>query len=456
MGGISGVALLAVLLPLVSLTSSVNITGSHIHHHHGLDPDQAIPTHDEVPSLTANHYTPPANIVSNITSRRELDSGKPLKVTNLCADTIHPALVTQAGLGPDIHGFELQPGASRVLWVGADWQGRVWGRTNCSFNAEGTGPANRGGLNGGGRACMTGDCNGVLDCRVSGDTPVTLAEFQLMGWNDQSFYDLSLVDGYNVPMGIAVLTTRWGHGSTVDVPPNESNVACVGTASLMAESSYDPYGGGEVETPWVLGTNASHPLPFELEQSLEFVSRWCPWDLLVNPPTRPEDGVYTYPDTDIHRPHFTPCYSACAKYNSPSDCCTGEYGSPSTCKPSSYSKNAKAICPDAYSYAYDDEASTFAVPEGVGFEVVFCPLGRSTNILAAKRSRLLNGVHQKMSMVEGAMVDNSGETDEEHFNKSHLHTRDGKLRNGSTSLFPRPVSFWGLVVAVVYWVGILG
>jgi hypothetical protein len=40
------------------------------------------------------------------------------------------------------------------------------------------------------------------------------------------------------------------------------------------------------------------------------------------------------------------------------------------------------VCPDAYSYAYDDQTSTFIIPQGGGFEVVFCPAGRSSNILA--------------------------------------------------------------------------
>ena len=43
---------------------------------------------------------------------------------------------------------------------------------------------------------------------------------------------------------------------------------------------------------------------------------------------------------------------------------------------------AKKVCPDAYSYAFDDQTSTFIVPAGGGFEVVFCPTGRSSNILA--------------------------------------------------------------------------
>lgn len=94
------------------------------------------------------------------------DDTRPLKITNNCPDTIYPGLATQAGtLGKG--GFQLTSGSSQTLEVSADWQGRVWGRTNCSFNDQGTGPANKGGNNGGGSACQTGDCNGIVDCKVT-------------------------------------------------------------------------------------------------------------------------------------------------------------------------------------------------------------------------------------------------------------------------------------------------
>ncbi|KAL9062603.1 MAG: hypothetical protein Q9157_008776 [Trypethelium eluteriae] len=37
-------------------------------------------------------------------------------------------------------------------------------------------------------------------------------------------------------------------------------------------------------------------------------------------------------------------------------------------------------------YTYDDKTSTFIVPAGAGFEVIFCPGARSTNILSAESS----------------------------------------------------------------------
>lgn len=37
---------------------------------------------------------------------------------------------------------------------------------------------------------------------------MTLAEFTLGGWGNQDFYDVSLVDGYNLPMLIKVVNPR--------------------------------------------------------------------------------------------------------------------------------------------------------------------------------------------------------------------------------------------------------
>lgn len=39
------------------------------------------------------------------------------------------------------------------------------------------------------------------------------------------------------------------------------------------------------------------------------------------------------------------------------------------------------MCPDAYSFAFDDQKSTFIVPSGGGWEIIMCPEGRSTDII---------------------------------------------------------------------------
>ncbi|KAI9810080.1 MAG: hypothetical protein M1827_006691 [Pycnora praestabilis] len=315
--------------------------------------------------------------------QRQNNDMKPLIITNNCSDTIWPAIGTQMGTPPSTAGFELTSGNSTSLTVGSDWQGRVWGRTNCTFNEDGTGPANHGGNNGGGAACDTGDCNGVLSCMVTGDTPLSLAEFTLGAYGGKTFYDISLVDGYNLPLAILSLHAISGIASIEDIPPNLTNPVCIGTAGLLAAEGFNPYTGS---SQTFLGTNSSFPLSFEQTESSSDVQGWCPWDLQLNTLTGPDNGVYTYPDNDLQNtiPSFNPCYSACAKYNKPKDCCTGSYDSPSACQPSSYSQSAKKVCPDAYSFAYDDQDSTFTIPEGGGFEVVFCPPGRSTALLSTQ------------------------------------------------------------------------
>ena len=67
--------------------------------------------------------------------------------------------------------------------------GRIWGRTGCHFVADHG-------------QCVTGDCAGALRCKLSGNTPATatLAEFTLGGSCAADFYDISVVDEFNLPV----------------------------------------------------------------------------------------------------------------------------------------------------------------------------------------------------------------------------------------------------------------
>jgi hypothetical protein len=168
-----------------------------------------------------------------------------------------------------------------------------------------------------------------------------------------------------------------------EIPPNLTNPVCIGTASQLAAQDYNPYttnndgddddndddeDGEERKATAAtagshLGTNATFPLAFERKQTAARLSRWCPWDLQLALPAGLSgdsydggDGdagerVYTYPDTDVRRSNgFDACFSACAKSHRASDCCTGAFNNPARCRPNMYSRSAKAVCPDAYSY----------------------------------------------------------------------------------------------------------
>lgn len=188
------------------------------------------------------------------------------------------------------------------------------------------------------------------------------------GYEDtQTFYDISLVDGYNIPLGIVYLP----RDNTTWIPPNLTNCACIASAGFLSE----PARSG------LAYTNVTYPVPYEAHQTNAGVANWCPWDLQEYPPSKPGDGIYPYPDDNIQRPVFDPCLSACSATRNPADCCTDEYNNANVCQPSYYSRQAKAVCPDAYSYAFDDQTSTFIIPTGGGWQIVFCPAGRSTNIL---------------------------------------------------------------------------
>uniref|UniRef100_A0A0D9UW22 non-specific serine/threonine protein kinase n=1 Tax=Leersia perrieri TaxID=77586 RepID=A0A0D9UW22_9ORYZ len=106
-----------------------------------------------------------------------------LNITNRCSFTVWPAAMPVGG------GTRLDPGKSWTLDVPTGTAlGRVWARTGCSFKSNGTG------------SCQTGDCGGVLSCKSSGNPPYTLAEFSINQINRQDFFDISLTDGFNVPM----------------------------------------------------------------------------------------------------------------------------------------------------------------------------------------------------------------------------------------------------------------
>ncbi|EXJ95089.1 hypothetical protein A1O1_00207 [Capronia coronata CBS 617.96] len=348
----------------------------------------------------------------------------PLRVTNNCKDTIWPAILTQNGIGPSVSGFALAPGDSNPQTVSGDWRGRVWARTNCSFPVSGAGPAS----GQGGAACTTGDCGMFMECQGAGQAPATLAEFTMSSDTYQTFYDISLVDGYNLPVGIIALVEETGNSTLADIPPNLTNPVCIGTSSLLASIGRS----SDVD----FGTNATFPLPLEQSATPAFVQDWCPWPLQLAPPQKPGDGVYPYPDDNIQRPIFNPCLSACAKWNKAKYCCTGNHNTPATCSPSLYSTQAKKVCPDAYSYAYDDQTSTFIIPQGSGFEVVFCPTGRSSNILAVFGDQL-----RQLAQTGHVTRDIVGLAQ----NVTYIREKSG-ARNGS-----RPSLVWVASVVFLVW-----
>ncbi|KAJ7249114.1 Osmotin thaumatin-like protein [Mycena haematopus] len=116
------------------------------------------------------------------------------KVYNNCPFTIWPALFTSAGGRPSqTTGWAQNAYATESFSVPGNWNGRIWARRNCNF-ATNPGP----------NSCLDGGCNGGLVCDPTTGTgvpPASLAEFNL-GAGGTDYYDVSLVDGYNLPVRI--------------------------------------------------------------------------------------------------------------------------------------------------------------------------------------------------------------------------------------------------------------
>ncbi|EER88966.1 thaumatin-like protein 1b [Sorghum bicolor] len=232
-------------------------------------------------------------------------------ITNSCGYTVWPGILSNAGVAPpSTTGFALAPGQSAAVTVAASWSGRIWARTLCTTSTS-TGAF----------ACVTADCGtGTVECSGRGAAPpATLAELTLAGGagGDDDFYDVSLVDGFNVPMLVAPRASPAASGSGSCRPTGcaaDLNAACPAELRVAGNGSGAP---------------------------------------------------------------AVACRSACEAFAAAEYCCSGAYASPATCAPTAYSRFFKAACPSAYSYAYDDATSTFtcaaAAGGGGGYDVVFCP-----------------------------------------------------------------------------------
>lgn len=111
-------------------------------------------------------------------------------ITNNCPHPIWPGTLSGAGTPPlPTTGFLLNSGQSVRIPSTPGWSGRIWGRTGCNFDASGIGK------------CQTGDCGGRLECDGNGATPpASLFEITVGTGDDKDFYDVSIVDGYNLPL----------------------------------------------------------------------------------------------------------------------------------------------------------------------------------------------------------------------------------------------------------------
>ncbi|GAA5870454.1 hypothetical protein JCM8547_004036 [Rhodosporidiobolus lusitaniae] len=216
------------------------------------------------------------------------------------------AIFTSAGTAPShATGWKAKAGSTVSFTVAEDWNGRIWGRTGCDFSDDSTLPS----------TCLTGGCNGGLECSTSGGTgvpPASLAEWNL---NDaQDWFDVSLVDGFNLPMSITNSA-----GCNEPSCPTDINEDCPAALSLSDDS-------GDVV------------------------------------------GCYTACGANLD-----------GNQANSANCCSGDYSTPDKCPSSGvqYYSTFKKACPNAYAYAYDESSAsalwTCDHSLNADYTVTFCP-----------------------------------------------------------------------------------
>ncbi|KAG7941636.1 hypothetical protein I3843_16G055100 [Carya illinoinensis] len=114
-------------------------------------------------------------------------------VHNQCNYTVWPVIISKNGPTLGDGRFNLAPGKSVHLTAEPCWSGRLWARTGCDFDVSGN------------DKCLTGDC-GSLICVGAFETPLTIVEFTIaLGTTYNDFYDISLVDDYNVGIWVKAM-----------------------------------------------------------------------------------------------------------------------------------------------------------------------------------------------------------------------------------------------------------
>lgn len=263
----------------------------------------APPSATKSPTRSATPTARPSATARSTSGSAAAPAGKrTITLVNRLSQTIWPAIAADPKHPVEATGWVLNPGASLSFSIPDHWDVRLWARTGCSFDAAGNGH------------CLTGDC-GHFQCGSTwGEFPSTLAEFNLNAWQGMDFYDVSLVEGNNLPMWI----NSYGGSSRDKLDANGCSAAgCTRDANATCPAKLQRIRGG----------------------------------------------------------HVVACLSACLVFKTDQTCCTGPYAARPQCVPSSWPVDSAAVFkkaePFAYSYVNDDATSVLTCSGECGYRVTW-------------------------------------------------------------------------------------
>jgi hypothetical protein len=270
---------------------------------------------------------------------------------NACAETIWVGALNAANYPlPENGGFKLDPGEVHTVTLPDQWGGRFWGRSGCTFDSTGKGK------------CDTGDCGGKAQCAGSGGKPpATLVEFTFGGFGGKDFYDVSLVDGYNLRMGVAPKPGTFTKSSPGD-PYDCGSPACTADVNPACPAELQIKNASDE----VVGCDSAHQACTKspADPALDCAGIGDLYDCTKGGPNNVSGSCYS--------PNATATCCGCPSW-SPTNACNAtnpKWALPS--KPEKYAKIFKDACPTAYSFPYDDPTSTFTC-KGDDYVITFCP-----------------------------------------------------------------------------------
>jgi hypothetical protein len=264
--------------------------------------------HSATPTLARMPAPTPASSASSAPAASEpppsgaAGSRRLVTFVNKTSETIWVAAAPNPATPLAATGWVLPAGQSVTITTPNNLNTRFWGRTGCVFNSAGVGH------------CQTGDCGGLFQCTGWGTIPATLAEVNFDAWDSLDFYDVSMVDGSNLPMYINITKSS---GGTVDKISSDGCVPAGCTKPVVCPSVLDVKVGGTV----------------------------------------------------------VGCISACARLDTDQLCCRGQYSSRAACNPSTWPVDYAAVFkraePYAYSYVDDDATSVFTCKGVCDYRITF-------------------------------------------------------------------------------------
>lgn len=249
-------------------------------------------------------------------------SAPDVTVTNNCSTDVWIAYTPNAG-SPDLPDgivkLAASGGSHGYVLPESGWAGRLWPKTGCDST---------------GQNCSTGQATPPCPssgCQPPADTKVEFF-FGRRGGTERPYYDVSLVDGFSLPMKIA--------------PDAEASGTCVPTSCALDLNSCpqkENEGIGDLRVQ-----DGSDTV-----QCMSPCKKWT-WPK----PLGLGENEGTQPGLDM--------------------CCPSPPVTPTACRvgkveQTKYVALVRKECPTAYSYSFDDKAGSHDCDPGTRFTVTLCP-----------------------------------------------------------------------------------